>query len=179
MTANSLLCGSVMVVVALVVVKAVPVKNVEHHKYLMLLVETEGKVAIGRVVEEVVVTREKWQVVLVVEEVVVMVMVGVEVVVEVVVEEVAEKGSQEEVMVELAGVVEVVGMVVEIAVVMMAMIMIICLNIRIGRGSDWKTMQNNSFKQTVLQGSPLGKWTMNVSTVMLCCSLVRVRHSAA
>ena len=174
-TANSLLCGSVMVVVALVVVKAVPVKNVEHHKYLMLLVETEGKVAIGRVVEEVVVTREKWQVVLVVEEVVVMVMVGVEVVVE----EVAEKGSQEEVMVELAGVVEVVGMVVEIAVVMMAMIMIICLNIRIGRGSDWKTMQNNPFKQTILQGSPLGKWTMNVSTVMLCCSLVRVHHSAA
>ena len=176
-----------MVVVALVVVKvvveAVPVKNVEHHKYLMLLVETEGKVAIGHVVEEVVVTREERQVVLVVEEVVVMVMMGVEVVVEVVVEEVvvevAEKGSQEEVVVELAGVVEVVGMVVEMAVVMMAKMTMICLNIRIGRGSDWKTMQNNPFKQTILQGSPLGKWAMNVSTVMLCCSLVRVRHSAA
>ena len=63
-TPNSLLCGSVLVVVVLVlvevVVEAVPVKNMEYHEYLMLLVETEGEgVVIGGVVEEVVVTRDE------------------------------------------------------------------------------------------------------------------------
>ena len=59
-TPNSLLCGSVVVVVVLVLVEAVPVKNMEYHEYLMLLVETEGEgVVIGGVVEEVVVTRDK------------------------------------------------------------------------------------------------------------------------
>ena len=59
-TPNSLLCGSVVVVVVLVLVEAVPVKNMEYHEYLMLLVGTEGEgVVIGGVVEEVVVTRDK------------------------------------------------------------------------------------------------------------------------
>ena len=59
-TPNSLLCGSVVVVVVLVLVEAVPVKNMEYHEYLMLLVETEGEgVVIGGVVEELVVTRDE------------------------------------------------------------------------------------------------------------------------
>ena len=63
-TPNSLLCVSVLVVVALVavevVVEAVHVKNVEYHEYLMVLVEMEGEeVARGQVVGEVVVTREE------------------------------------------------------------------------------------------------------------------------
>ena len=42
------------------VVEAVPVNNMEYHKYLMVLVETEGEeVVMGRVMEEVVVTREE------------------------------------------------------------------------------------------------------------------------
>ena len=50
----------VALVVVEVVVKAIPVKNMEYHKYLMVLVETEGEeVAIGWVVGEVVVTREE------------------------------------------------------------------------------------------------------------------------
>ena len=63
-TPNSLLCVSVLVVVALVavevMVEAVHVKNVEYHEYLMVLVEMEGEeVARGQVVGEVVVTREE------------------------------------------------------------------------------------------------------------------------
>ena len=63
-TPNSLLCVSVLVVVALVavevVVEAVHVKNVEYHEYLIVLVEIEGEeVARGQVVGEVVVTREE------------------------------------------------------------------------------------------------------------------------
>ena len=50
----------VVLVLVEVVVEAVPVKNMEYHEYLMLLVETEGEgVVIGGVVEEVVVTRDK------------------------------------------------------------------------------------------------------------------------
>ena len=57
-TPNLLLCVSVLVVAALVVAEADPVEDVEHHEYLMLLVEMEGEeVVIGQVVEEVVVTR--------------------------------------------------------------------------------------------------------------------------
>ena len=118
--------------------------------------------------------------VLVVEDMVVVVMVEEEVVVEVVVEvEVAEEGDQKEVVVELVGVAELVGVVVEVVLVMVTAMMMICLNIRIGGSSDWRTLQSNPFKQTILQGSPLAQWTTNVSIVVLCCSLVRVRHSAA
>ena len=63
--------------------------------------------------------------------------------------EVAEEGSPEEVVVKLAGVVEEGSMVV--VVVMMIMI---CLNIRVDKGSDCKILQSNPFKQTTLQGSP-------------------------
>ena len=93
-------------------------------------------------VEEVVMVME--------EEVVVEVGVGV---VEEVVVEMAE-GSQEEVVVELEEVVKVGGVVVEVAVIMTMMTRIMCLNIRIGGGSDWKTVQSNPFKQTILSGSP-------------------------
>ena len=49
---------SVVVVVALVVVEAEPVGDVEYHGYLMLLVEMEGEeMVIGQVVEVMVVTR--------------------------------------------------------------------------------------------------------------------------
>ena len=64
--------------------------------------------------------------------------------------EVAEEGSPEEVVVKLAGVVEEGSMVV-VVVVMMIMI---CLNIRVDKGSDCKILQSNPFKQTILQGSP-------------------------
>ena len=51
---------SVLAVVALVVAGGDPVEDVEHHEYLMVLVEMEGQeVAIGWVVEEVVVIREE------------------------------------------------------------------------------------------------------------------------
>ena len=83
-------------------------------------------------------------------------------------------------MVEWAGVVEEVGVVVEVVVVMMTMMKImVCLNIRIGGGSDCKTLQSNPFKQTILPGSQQAKWTMTVSIAMLCCFLVRIRHSVA
>ena len=63
--------------------------------------------------------------------------------------EVAEEGAQEEVVVEVGGVV------VEVVIMMITMMMImICLNIRIGGVSDWKTLQSNPFKQTILPGSP-------------------------
>ena len=71
------------------------------------------------------------------------------VVVKEVVVEVAEESGQDEVMVKLAGVVE-GGMVVEVVVMMI----MICLNIRIYSGSDYKILQSNPFKQTILQGSP-------------------------
>ena len=66
-----------------------------------------------------------------------------------VVVEVAEESGQDEVMVKLAGVVE-GGMVVEVVVMMI----MICLNIRVDKGSDCKILQSNPFKQTILQGSP-------------------------
>ena len=45
--------------------------------------------------------------------------------------------------------------VVEVVIMMITMMMImICLNIRIGGVSDWKTLQSNPFKQTILPGSP-------------------------
>ena len=161
------------------VFKADPVEDVEYQKNLMLLVQIEGEeVVIDQVVEVMVGTREERLVVLVVDKVVVMVMVREEevVVVEEVVAEVAEEGA----MVEWAGVVEEVGVVVEVVVVMMTMMKImVCLNIRIGGGSDCKTLQSNPFKQTILPGSQQAKWTMTVSIAMLCCFLVRIRHSVA
>ena len=60
----------------------------------------------------------------------------------------------------------------------MTMIMI-CLNIRIGRGFDWKTLRRNPIQQAILQGSPQAKWKMMVSIVMLYCFLVTICHSAA
>ena len=72
-----------------------------------------------------------------------------QVVVKEVVVEVAEESGQDEVMVKLAGVVE-GSMVVEVVVMMI----MICLNIRIYSGSDYKILQSNPFKQTILQGSP-------------------------
>ena len=72
----------------------------------------------------------------------------------VVVVEVAEEGNQKEVVAELAGVVKVGGMMVEVRLMMMRMMVImICLNVRTGRGSDWRTLQSNPFKQTILLGS--------------------------
>ena len=72
-----------------------------------------------------------------------------------VVVEVGEGGSQEEAVVELEEVVKVEGTVVEVAKMMMTMMIItIFLNIRIGRASDWKTLQSNPFKQAILPGSP-------------------------
>ena len=62
--------------------------------------------------------------------------------------EVAEEGSPEEVVVKLAGVVEEGSMVVVVVMIM------ICLNIRVDKGSDCKILQSNPFKQTILQGSP-------------------------
>ena len=50
----------VALVVVEVVVDADLVEDVEYHEYLMVLVEMEGEeVAMGQVVEEVVVTREE------------------------------------------------------------------------------------------------------------------------
>ena len=68
--------------------------------------------------------------------------------------EVAEEGSQEEVVVELEGVVEEGSVEVVVVVVVMMTKIMICLNIRIGGGSDWKTLQSNPFKQTILTRSP-------------------------
>ena len=51
---------SVLVVAALVVAEGDRVEDVEHHEYLMVMVDMEGEeVVMGRVVEEVVVTREE------------------------------------------------------------------------------------------------------------------------
>ena len=67
--------------------------------------------------------------------------------------EVAEETGQEEVVVKLLGVVEVVSMVVEVAIVIITTITMICLNIRIGGGSNCKTLPGNTFKQTTVYGS--------------------------
>ena len=57
---NSLPCKSVKVVVTLTVVDDIPIKNVEYHKYLMVLMETKGEqVVMGRVMEALVVTRKQ------------------------------------------------------------------------------------------------------------------------
>ena len=53
------------------------------------------------------------------------------------------------------------------------------LNIRIGKGSDWKTLRRNPIEQAIPQFPPHAKWTMNVSIFMLYCFLVRICHSAA
>ena len=43
---------------------------------------------------------------------------------------------------------------VVVAIAMMATMKIICLNIRIGTGSDWRILQSNPLKQTILPGLP-------------------------
>ena len=57
-------------------------------------------------------------------------------------------------MVELAGVVEQGGVEVAVVVMMTKMKIMICPNIRIGGGSNWKTLQSNPFKHTILPGAP-------------------------
>ena len=59
------------------------------------------------------------------------------------------------------------------------MMIMFCLNIRLGKGSDWKTLRRNPIQQAILPFPPQPKRTMNVSIFMLYCFLVRICHSAA